>query len=269
MTFIPVFLLIAQDERTSRHNNLKLAVEFGTNYASTGLVKPEQIRENHSQGHFSGDYYYDFGHFGEYTDVKTTYFGIKPELFFLKNRIGIASGLRFSIARSYLISDRDVFLWRVKEEGLNTEYVRINEIQHQSYLVGIPLEIRHFINRRELPIQTYFKIGASFNYRIQAKNMIHFTNKAMEKYDEIVQNQLPNGNDFSVFFFGAVGFKIGRYKEGRWNPWGNIEFQFPHFLLTNDAFPFAEQINDINFPGGGFQVSFQIPIGKNVPIGSN
>ena len=211
---LPVSALFAQDEQTTRrHNNLKVAFEFGTNYASTGLVKPKQIRENRSSGYIYGDDYYSrYGLFGDYTSVNTTYFGIKPEFFLFKNRFGIASGLRFTTASSSLVSDRDNYLWKINEDGLNTDYVTIKDIQHKSYLLGIPLEVRIFPNRRELPLQHYFKIGASFNYRIHSKNEVNFVNKSMEKYDDAVQSQLPDCNALSTFFFGAVGFKIGKYR---------------------------------------------------------
>ena len=270
LALMPFSSLLAQDLQMSAHHNLKVAFEFGYNVVSAGLVKPEQIRENRSSGYFYGDDYYDYyGHFGDYTSATTTYFGVKPEFFIFRNRLGIASGLRFTMASSDLVSDRDDFLWKINEDGLKTEYVRIKDILHRSYLLGVPLEIKVFPNNRELPFQHYFKIGASFNYRIYHNNQVNFTNKAMEKYDDLVHSQLPDGNAFSAFLFGAIGFKIGKYKEGRWIPWGNIEFQFPHFLLTNKSFVFAENINDIGFPGVGIQLSFQIPIGKNVPIGSS
>jgi hypothetical protein len=80
-----------------------------------------------------------------------------------------------------------------------------------------------------------------------------------------VQNQLEDrDNKFSSFIFGAVGFKIGRYREGLRNSWGNIEIQLPYLLLTEKSFAFVG--ND--YVGGGIQFSYIIPIGKNVPIGS-
>ena len=267
MALFPLAGLFAQEDQTiKKHHNLKLAFEVGTNVTSADLVKPEQIRENHSAGYYySEDYMYYCGLFGDNNFLSTTYVGVKPEYFIFKNRIGIASGLRFTISPSKLVSDGDNFLWRVNENDLNTEYVRINSIHHKSYLLGIPLEIRYFINRRELPVQTYFKIGTSFNWRIHSKNQVNFTNKAMEEYDDLVQNQLPKNNLFSSFFYGAVGFKIGKYREGCWSSWGNIEFQFPYLRLTDKSFLFTGGPG----LGGGIQLSLQIPLGKNVPIGSN
>lgn len=248
----------------SEHNNFKLAFEFGTIVTSGELVKPDRIRANHSSGYNDEN---SFGLWGERSSLQTTYFGVKPEFFVFNNRIGIASGLRFTIASSKLLSDKDGFYWKMKENGLNTEYVRIKDLHQESYLLSVPIEIRFFPNNRELPFQHYFKIGASLNYLVDSKNQATFTNKEMEKHSVLVQSQFPQNNVFSSFLFGAVGFKIGKTKEGHWVPWGNIELHFPYLLLTDKSFAFVGKYNG-DFPGIGIQLSFQIPIGNNLPIGS-
>jgi len=275
LLLLPVLQVFAQSEIPTRHNNLKLGFEFGMNVMNGKLDKPEQIRENHSYGYYSRYYYnesdyYDYGFFGDYNDVLTNYFGIKPEYFIYKNRIGIASGVRLTFAYSELSSDRNDYLWRLREDGLNTYYVQIKDIRQNNLLLSIPLEIRFFTNKREFPVQHYFKLGASFNYLIKTETQVNFVNQNMKKYKDEIQNQLPdNQNDFSAFLFGAVGLKIGRFKEGTMSPWGNIELHFPYLLLSNNSFAFNKGMKDNGFPFGvGFQVSFQIPIGKNVPIGS-
>ena len=271
MALLPVSVQFAQDQQTTKHNNLKLAFEFGMNAVGVQLEKPEQIRENRSSGYIYMDEYYEYGFFTEANTIITKYIGVKPEFFIYKNLIGIASGIRFTMVSSDLVSDRNIFLWKVKEEGLNTEYVRIMDISNKSYLLGIPLEVRFFPKRKELPFQHYVKLGASFNFRFHSENNINFRNKAMEKnYDDLIKKQLPKNKLFSSFIFAATGFKIGKFKEGKMIPWGNIEFQFPYILLTDKSFAFAgNSFDDVGFPGVGFQISFQIPIGKNVPIGSN
>jgi len=270
LAILPVSALFAQNERTSVHRNLKLAFEFGVNVMSCELAKPEQIRENHYLRYYYRDSYYsDYGSFGDYGNLQTLNFGVKPEIFVFYNRIGIASGLRFTYVETKLSSDRSDYLWKLREDGLNTYYVQIKDIRQKNYLLGIPLEVRFFPNKRELPFQQYVKLGASFNYRIHHDTKVNFARFTMEKYNDEVHNQLPDiNNTFSAFVFGAVGFKIGRYKEGKMKPWGNIEFQFPYVMVTKNTFAFAGRYDIDEFPGVGFQMSLQIPIGKNVPIGS-
>ena len=261
LALLPVSMILAQSQQTSEHNNLKLAFELGTNVMSGELVKPEQIRENRSSGYHKEDEFYDYGLLGEQSSLRTTYFGVKPEYFIFRNRIGLASGLRFTIASSELASDRDNFLWRTEENGLNTDYIQINDIRQKSYLLGVPLEFRFFVNKRELPFQSYVKMGVSLNYCIYSDNQVNFSNKAMNKYEGLVESQLPKNNAFSAFCYGAFGFKIGKYRDGHFSPWGNIEFQFPYLLLPDNSFAFTRE-----GIGVGVQFSFEIPLGKNVPI---
>ena len=266
LVLLQVSALFAQDQPTSERHNLKLAFEFGTNEILGKLVTPERMRENKSSGYFIDGEFHEYGFFEKNNNtMETMYFGVKPEFFIFKNRIGIASGLRFSTVSSKLASHGDKFLWKVKENGLNTDYIQIDDIHQKSKMLSIPLEVRYFINNRELPFQTYFKIGASLNYQINVENQINITNKSMEKYSKLVNNQLSESNNLlSSFFYGAFGFKIGKYTEGRWMPWGNIELHFPYFLLTKKPLAFTGN----GYLGAGFQLSFQIPIGENVPIGS-
>ena len=134
--------------------------------------------------------------------------------------------------------------------------------------MSIPLEIRFFPNSKEYHFQHYYKLGASFNYRLLHNTKVNFASKNMEKYNDEVQNQLPNNYIFSTFLFGAVGFKIGKFREGSSKPWVNIEFQFPYIMVTENSFAFAGRTTFGDFPSVGLQMSFQIPIGNNVPIGS-
>jgi hypothetical protein len=152
---------------------------------------------------------------------------------------------------------------------VNTCYVQIKDIQQNNILLGIPIEVRLFPKRREKSFQHYVKVGTLFNYRIHCDTKVNFANKNMEKYNDEIQNQLPDANNvFSAFLFTAVGFKIGKFEEGTMSPWGNIELQFPYMMVTKNSFAFAGKTNMDDYPSVGFQISLQIPIGKNVPIGS-
>ena len=265
LALLPVSELLAQDRQQSTRHNLKLAFEFGVNWKEFGLEKPERVREKSS-----ADYVYK-----DNVWLINGYVGIKPEFFILNNRVGIALGLRFTDASTGLVANSslfntDSFLWKVKESGITTDYVKIKSISQNAYLLGVPLEIRFFMNNSELPFQSYFKIGTSLNYRIHSENEITFKDDNMKRYDNLVQSQLPTPKEFSSFLYGAIGFKVGKLREGSWTPWGNFELTFPYILLTKNSFTFAKakEASRENFPGIGFQCSFQIPIGKNVPIGS-
>ena len=264
LALLPVSALFAQNEQTSKRHNVKLGIELGLNVPGSKLEEPERIRKSNSYN----DNEYNFLFTDKKKSFRTTYVGLKPEFFIFRNRVGIASGLRLSKASSKLVSGKNDFLWKVQEIGPTTDYVRIKDIQQHSYLLGVPFEIRFFPNNREMPVQTYFKIGASFNYRIHCENQINFTNKAMEKYDDMVQQQLSEDvNKYSSFVFGAIGFKMGKFTEGSKLTWVNLEIQFPYILLTDKAFAFVGKSSE-DFYGVGIRLSFDIPMGKNVPMGS-
>ena len=264
LALMPLSALFAQDEQMSKRHNLKLAFEFGYNMPGCRLAELERMRMNYNSGSP-----YDAE---EKFSLRTTYVGVKPEFFIINNRIGIASGVRFTATSTKYDSRKNDFFWKLQEDGLNTNYVRINDISQKAYLLSVPLEVRYFLNNRELAFQTYFKIGVSLNLPIYFENPhVNFTDKAMEKYESLVQSQLPK-NSYRVigFGFGAVGFKIGKFTEGRRVPWMNIEFQFPYllqtyFMGTDEPYTFVMGGIDI---GVGIQCSFEIPMRKNVPIGS-
>ena len=261
LVLLPVSTLFAQDNQMLENHNLKLGFEFGANEVGCKLSEHERIRkDNRSYNEFLSARSYS---------LTTMYWGIKPEFFVLNNRMGIASGLRFTKATSELSSGMEKFLWKVEEEGFYTNYVQLDKLRQKTYLLTVPFEIRYFLNDRELPFQTYVKAGMSVNYRIRSENHVNFWNSAMESNKDLVQSQLSdNDNFFSSFAFGAIGFKIGKFREESPMPWVNVEFQFPYILLTNNSFSFVKRGVD-GLAGFGFQLFFQIPIGENVPIGSN
>ena len=107
----------AQDDANSeKTHNFKIGVEFGADSYFGEAVKLDRVRENRSYFHTYEDYDYYCGFVGGNRAMGIVYVGIKPELFFLNNRLGISSGLRFSEYMSSLVSDRDYFLWLLNED---------------------------------------------------------------------------------------------------------------------------------------------------------
>ena len=269
--FIYIFCFITpikaqKNEVNKKHHNINLGFEFGADAFFGDPIKPEMVRENRSSYNYFQDYNYYCGLIPDYQEMNVTYIGVKPELFICKNRIGLSSGLRLSRYSTNLDSDRDYFLWLLHQDDVNTEYVKINDITQNSYYLGIPLEFRFFPNKRELPFQIYFKAGSVFNYRIHTNNKVNFQNKQMNINTETVGNQVNNSiDDFNAYMFFKMGFKIGSYKatSQRKFPYINIELVALNLMLTDKASSFMR-----TNAGLGFQLTAQIPLGKNVPIGS-
>jgi len=267
--FILCFIAPVQAQENNlikKHHNIKLGVEIGTDFFFGDPRKPDMVRESKSSNYYYNDHDFYCGLILDFQNMNVSYFGIKPEIFFLKNRLGISSGLRFSRYSSYLKSDRDYFLWLIHQDDIYTEYVKINRITQNSYYLGIPLEVKFFPNRRELPAQFYMKVGSTFNYRLQTNNKIEFQNHFMESNADMIDDQINDSNlDFNAYMFFAAGIKIGRFKAGsrRKTPNFNIEIHPLNIMLTDKASSFIR-----TNAGIGFQVSAQIPIGKSAPIGS-
>ena len=249
-----------------KHHNIRLGVEYGSDYFYGDPIKPEMVRENKSSYHSFHDYDYYCGLIPNYQRMNAMYLGIKPEFFFCKNRMGVATGLRLSRYSTTLDSDRNYFLWLLYQDDVNSEYVKIREITQNSYFLGIPLEYRYFVNRRELPVNFYFKAGSIFNYRLQTKNKVEFQNKSMNINTDAVDNQVNYSiPDFNAYMFVGFGFKVGGFNTGGGKkfPYINLEVHALNIMLTDKVSSFMR-----SNAGIGFQFSAQIPLGKTVPIGS-
>jgi hypothetical protein len=255
VSFYMVFPMKAQET-----HNIKLGFFAGIDGVDGPLIKPSQIRE------YSNYFYDDFLYFeilsgGESVTIKRA--GVDAEYFVYRNRLGISGGLQVSQYSSSFKSPRNFFFWELGNDGLTTDYLRIQNIKQNSYYLGIPLGFRFFIQNREKPFQVYTKIGFNFDFRVGTDNEITFHNKAMDKYAKTVENQLEKPSPFSAYFYPAIGFKFGKFKVGTKRPWFNLEFRIPGAMMNSSTATFVKPE-----VGLGVQISMQIPLGDNVPIGS-
>jgi hypothetical protein len=252
--------LAAQTGERDKKHNIRLGFEAGVTGYFTDMIKPEQLRE------FNSGYDVNFGVLphGSNLSMESTALGVKSEIFLGRNRWGLSSGLRFSRYEATFKSRSGPFYWRLKEEDQLTDYVAIDKFLQQTYFLGVPLEVRFFPNRRDLPVQTYFKVGATFNYRLWTDNDISFDNPSqMNKYAGAVSDGIEPADRFHVYAYPAFGFKIGRYRTGH-SPWFNVEINIPGMLFHAKASSFAK------YSGGfGINLTAQIPLGRMAPIGSN
>jgi hypothetical protein len=183
--------------------------------------------------------------------------GIKFEIFSMNDRFGLLGGIRFSHLNNsigknhYWINTTDYFYWLYREDEINTEYLKINEIYQTANYIGIPLEIRFFTEKRPRIFQIYFKVGIEVNYLLSTKTGIVFINPAMETYEKEVIDMLEQPGRISAAIYGGGGFKIGKDQK----PSVSIEACMPYFDLTPKSSGIVKPIF-----GGGFQLNFQVPI---------
>jgi hypothetical protein len=254
------------NEKRKNHHNFKLGIESGTDFMFGSTIKPDMVRESKSSYYGFDDNDFYCGILWDYETLNITYLGIKPEISFAKNRISVATGIRLSRYSTNTDSDKDYFLWKIYQDEINTEYIKIREITQNSYYLGIPLEAKFYPNKRELAAQIYFKTGVVFNYRIHTNNKIKFQNTSSEANDETINDQVnQNLKDFNSYMFVGCGLKIGRHHTNHKKhiPHINIEAHVLNIMFTDKATSFIR-----TNAGLGVQLSVQIPLGKTVPIGS-
>ena len=183
------------------------------------------------------------------------YFGIKPEVLLLNDRVGIAIGLRYTQTSSsawksdYMSNKADFFYVLYRQDGLNTEYLKVKEIIQKSGCIGIPVEVRYF---PMIPAfsRLYIKLGSEMGFRLQTHTDVVFYDNAMDLYKEDIVAKVGKPGSFYSSVYGAAGFKLGKKSKSSFS----IELSLPFVFLTKET---SGLLNPI--AGGGFQLNFQVP----------
>jgi len=224
---------------------------FGETIIPDQVMSPQSIKTKENATYY-GIYDYTID-----KAIHKKYVGIKYEALFMKNRLGVSSGLRFYQMSGLLEHDKyhSSFMWLLHQDEQSADYVAIRSINQKSHYVCVPLEIRFFPKKRDRLFKNYFKIGGSFNYRYSTNYKIDFQESQMSKYAVEVGNTIQKPCTFSGFVFPAVGFKWGRNNY----PWFNLEFQFPGLLIAQRKHAFVEP--DVGF---GMQFAVLIPLNRTI-----
>ncbi|HLO59877.1 MAG TPA: hypothetical protein VK179_14110 [Bacteroidales bacterium] len=183
--------------------------------------------------------------------------GIKYEILSLNDRFGLLGGIRFSFMNSsigknrYFYHNTNYFYWLYRQDGINTEFLKVKEINQKSSYIGIPVEIKYFTGRRPHLFQLYFKLGFEVNCLLGSGTDIIFLNPAMETYEDDIHSQLKKPGRINAAVYGGGGFRIGRDMK----PSLSIEACMPYLVINSGTSGMLKPLY-----GGGFQVNFQIPI---------
>jgi len=243
----------AQEQQTLTMPRLRIGIEAGVDLLFGTMNKPPQIRENKSY-YSDGDYDFHCGFVRPGYEQSLFYFGVKPE-YSLNKRVVVTSGLRFFAYKTSIESDRDYFLWKISEDAISTNYVKIENISQRNYCVGIPMEIRFFPNEKDYMVRHYFVLGTALNFVVFSNKDVAFSNPLMEKYSSDVLSQIGKSNSFHGLVYAGIGLKIGKMG----HPFGRIEIHFPSLSFGNRNSETFVKINPLGF---GFQTTLLIPIVK-------
>jgi hypothetical protein len=189
------------------------------------------------------------------------YAGVKSEIFSLNDRFGLQSGIRFSQMSNtigkdeYWGSGTNYFYWLFRQEGTETEFLKIREILQKTNYLGIPVELRFFVAKRPHIFQLYGKLGAVLDFRVNTKTNVVFKDPAMEINEKEISDQIKKPGAVSFAMYAGSGFKIGTDQK----PSVSIEACFPYFVLTPHSSGMLKPLF-----GGGFQLTFQVPIKSRV-----
>jgi len=247
-----IFPVILQAQESKK--NYRIGAEFGFNAFFGDVVVPDRVRPGETvkgRGFFTQSY--------DNQILNVPYLGIKLEKYLYDKKIGFGTGLRFSqfssaVHGEYFIFSPRSFLWRFRDEDNYVDYLNITNITQNNYYLGIPLEFSYLLRKSDSFFKPYVKIGAVFNQLLSTKHTISFANETMNECADAVGKQVEKPNSFNYYIYPALGFKLGKNNY----IWGNIEFQFNHFLFAKNVHPFINP----NF-GVGIQFSLHYPINKN------
>lgn len=223
ITFVAYLILLinnvmAQSEDTIL-GRFKIGVELGSHYMNTNSETPPQVRQANwypdRYEYYRQRYYYN-------NIISVTYVSLKPEFQF-SERFSIASGLRLSFYKDALNANYDYFLWQIKGDINNTNYIKIDNIEQRVYKLGIPLEFRLYPRRRDHFVRQYFLVGALFDFATFTNTKISTYNEFSDRYKDDVKETIPRPNNFSSYYYAGIGLKIG--KAGY--PSANFEVLFP------------------------------------------
>jgi len=184
-------------------------------------------------------------------------FGMKTEIYFLNNMFGLSPGIRYSRTYDYAgkwglwTSGQSYFYWLFREDGVNTEYLRVKRIHQRSDYIGMPVEIRFFPARRPHRFQVYLKMGTELGFRLHTKTNIVFWDAAMDSHEREVASQVDKPGRIGFSMYQCFGFRIGRDV----NHTFSVEAILPRFGLTSGSYGLLKKSYE-----GGIQFHLYIPI---------
>jgi hypothetical protein len=244
--------IIYSNNSWSQEKRLKyIGVESGITFISSVMANKDNVR---------GDIpnYYDLYSSSSLTNLcSKSFVGVKSEIYALNDRFGLSLGLRYSYVycsigkKSYWQSNTNYFYWLNSTDGLDTEYLKVKEIEQNTNYLGVPVEIRFFTGRRPHLFRFYLKLGAEINCLVQTSKNVVFADYAMNPYKGEVTSKIAKPKSFYGSVYGGAGLRIGKDLK----PSFSIEASLPYLVLSQKSFGLVNPD-----AGGGFQLNFQIPI---------
>ena len=196
---VAAFLFFGTPNSFSQETRLRyIGVESGMNFIESEMPDMNLIRgdiPNYSMGFSSSSL----------TSLSYSWFaGVKSEIFSLNDRFGLQGGIRFSqlsntIGKNeYWGSSTNYFYWLFRQDGTETEFLKIKEIGQKTNYLGIPVELRYFVAKRPHLFQLYAKVGAVLDFRVNTSTSVVFEDPAMELYEDDISDQIQQPGPVNI-----------------------------------------------------------------------
>ena len=154
---------------------------IGFEVGGGSLLGEKDSRWNISQDMRSYGQYYSSSYYEANAEASQFYLGIKPEFIFMKGRLSVASGLRFSTTYEKIggtewdDSDKSSYFFLRHQGNDGLEFYRIRSIKETVNHLSIPLEATLIISGIKNDWQIYIKGGALFGSKVYAKTHFDFS----------------------------------------------------------------------------------------------
>lgn len=226
-----------------------VGAEGGMNFYFAEGIKKDFMRSKASA------YYYNPSA-GVSGFIQKNYTGLKYEHRLLKNRVGLLTGLRYSrlyssIGKSGITEGNSGYFYvQVPQDGSDTRYLRVKEINQVTDYLGVPLEFRFFVSRARR-VRFYVKAGMECNFRVAFNEEVVFQDAAMSPNEKWILDQVdePAAIFGSGFLSPGVRFFPDKY------PGINLEVHIISFIYPNHAVGLLTAD-----AGAGFQLNIQVPL---------
>ncbi len=201
-------------------------------------------------GYFNTDY-----HDNEYAtgEGRIQYTGLKVELPAWKNRVTLASGLRYTnVSQQVLPFASTSRLYLYYHAGRGIDIYRLDDMSESIGYVSIPLEADIILLGYYSNWQVYVKGGIQAGVKVHEKSRIHFTSPNMQTHeDEVLAVIDKTPSAFYSNLYGSLGLRLTLNNGVRIA----TEMLMPYLFLSKPNWSF---LSSETFPG--IQLTVAIPL---------
>lgn len=181
------------------------------------------------------------------------YTGLKAELPVLKNRVTLASGLRYTnVNQQVLPFSNTSHLYLYYPAGRGIDIYRLDKMNESIGYLSIPLEADIILLGYYSNWQVYLKGGIQAGVKIHEKSQLHFTSPSMQTHEgEVLAGYDKTPSTFFSNFYGSLGLRLTLNNGVRLA----AEMVLPYLFLSKPNWSF---LSPDTLPGVQFSVAMPL-----------